>query len=102
MRVEYKLEMDNVDMPRFAVEAVEGMGKLFTLATLVMNILETKGAVEIVFHGLSPDDPQRRIASFKAIMESASGGGAFAYAEGRAGQVPASSSAFQWLQVRPS
>ena len=100
MRVEYKLEMDNVEMPRFSVEAVEGIGKLFTLATLVMNILETKNAVEIVFHGPSQEDPQRRIASFKAILESASSSGGFAYTEGQAGQVPASSSAFQWLQVR--
>ena len=102
MRVEYKLEVAEVETPRFAVEAVEGIGKLFTLATLVTNLLETKDAVEIVFHGPSPEDPQRRIASFKVILESSSVAGRFAYTEGQSGQVPASSSAYQWLEVRPA
>ena len=73
MRVEYKIEMDQVETPRFAVEAVEGIGKLFTLATLVINMLETKSSVEIIFHGLSREDPQRRIESFKSILATASG-----------------------------
>ena len=99
MRVEYKIELNEVARPRFAVEAVEGMGKLFSLATLVLNVLETKDAVEIVFHGLSQDDPSRRIGSFKAIVASCSGGDGVEYALGQAGTVPGSSSAFQWLKV---
>jgi Na+/alanine symporter len=99
MRVEYNLEMSQVETPRFAVEALEGMGKLFSLATLVLNVLETKESVEIVFHGLSQDDPQRRIASFKAIMASCSGGSEVGYSDGQSGTVPGSSSAFQWLKV---
>ncbi len=99
MRVEYKIEMDQVETPRFAVEAVEGIGKLFTLATLVINMLETKAAVEIIFHGLSQEDPERRIESFKAILATSSGAGSLAYANGASGQVPGSSSAFQWLRV---
>ena len=99
MRVEYKIEMNQIETPRFAVEAVEGMGKLFSLATLVLNVLETKDRVEIVFHGISQDDPRRRIASFKAIVASCSGGGGVGYTEGEAGTVPGSSSAFQWLEI---
>nr|MCS5619087.1 hypothetical protein [Myxococcota bacterium] len=70
MRLEFKLELDNVDTPRFSVEAVEGIGKIFTLATLVLNVLETRRSVEIVFHGLSPDDPVRKIDGFREIMGS--------------------------------
>ncbi len=99
MRVEYKLEMNRVESPRFAVEAVEGMGKLFSLATLVLNVLETKESVEIVFHGISQDDPKRRIASFKSIVASCSGAAGVSYSEGNLGTVPGSSSAFQWLKV---
>lgn len=99
MRVEYKIEIDTVDTPRFAVEAVEGMGKLFTLATLVLNVLETREGVEIIFHGPSPDDPERRIASFKAIVASSTGGESVRYQEGESGQVPGSSSSFQWIKV---
>ena len=63
MRLEYGLELEAIDTPRFAVEAVEGIGKLFSLATLVLNVLDTKSAVEIGFHGLDPDDPSRESAS---------------------------------------
>ena len=99
MRVEYKLEVSQVDTPRFAVEALEGMGKLFSLATLVLNVLETQESVEIVFHGMSQDDPQRRIASFKAIVASCSGAPGVDYTDGPLATVPGSSSAFQWLRV---
>ena len=63
MRLEYGFELADCETPRFAVEAVEGIGKLFTLATLVLNVLETKGHVEIVFHGLNPEDPGLQIES---------------------------------------
>ena len=39
MRLEYKLELTQVAVPRFSVEAQEEIGKLFTLATLVFNVL---------------------------------------------------------------
>ncbi len=100
MRVEYKIEIDNVATPRFAVESVEGMGKLFTLATLVLNVLETREGAEIIFHGLSPDEPERRIASFKSILASSEGGDSIRYEYGNSGQVPGSSSSFQWVKVQ--
>ena len=57
MRLDYTFELSQIEVPRFSVEAVEGIGKLFTLATLVLNVLEAKSEVEIVFHGLNPEDP---------------------------------------------
>ena len=54
MRLEYTFAITEVPVPRFSIEAVEGIGKLFTLATLVLNVLAVRPRVEIVFHGLNP------------------------------------------------
>jgi hypothetical protein len=99
MRLEYKFELEEVDVPRFAVEAVEGIGKVFTLATLVLNVLERKARVELVFHGLNPEDPSRKIEAFKRIVESAQAATRCQFREGKGGSVPGSSSYFQWLVV---
>lgn len=99
MRLEYKFELDEVEVPRFAVEAVEGIGKVFTLATLVLNVLYTKPRVELVFHGLNPDDPGRKIEAFKRIIDSAQPGISVIFREGKGGSVPGSSSYYQWLIV---
>jgi len=100
MRLEYKIELDQLETPRFAVEAVEGIGKLFTLATLVLNVLEVKDKVEVVFHGLSPEDPERKINSFREIVDSCSTAPRVRYEEGQRGRVAGSSSSYQWLVVR--
>ena len=99
MRLEYRIELDKIAVPRFSVEAVEGIGKVFTLATLVLNVLETKRSVDLVFHGLNPDDPDRKIEAFKKILESASTSHDIEYQEGLGGGVPASSSYYQWLTL---
>jgi hypothetical protein len=99
MRLEYSFQLDEVEVPRFSVEAVEGIGKVFTLATLVLNVLDRKPRVELVFHGLNPDDPSRKIDAFKCIIDSAQPGMTVHYREGRGGSVPGSSSYFQWLIV---
>lgn len=99
MRLEYGFELSECPVPRFAVEAVEGIGKLFTLATLVLNVLASKDEVEIVFHGLNPEDPERKIQAFQEIAGSAPTGPKIAYSPGTAGRVPGSSSYFQWLTV---
>jgi len=99
MRLEYKIELDEVDLPRFAVEAVEGIGKLFSLATLVLNVLETKERVELVFHGLNPEDPGKKIEAFQRIMGSSTAASRIGYSNGEGGGVPGSSSYFQWLAV---
>ena len=99
MRLEYGFELADCEVPRFAVEAVEGIGKLFTLATLVLNVLATKERVEIVFHGLNPEDPERKIRAFQDIAGSSPTGPELVFAAGRHGSVPSSSSSYQWLTV---
>jgi hypothetical protein len=99
MRLEYGFELAEVDTPRFSVEAIEGIGKLFTLATLMLNVLETRARVEIVFHGLNPEDPAVKIEAFKEIVGSSSGGEKLRYELGKGGKVRGSSSSFQWITV---
>lgn len=103
MRLEYGFRLEECEIPRFAVEAGEGVGKLFTLATLVLNVHATKDRVEIIFHGLNPEDPDRKIEAFKAIATSAPTGPNLEFSPGDSGRVPGSSSYFQWLTVsKPS
>jgi len=99
MRLEYRLDLDDIGVPRFAVEAVEGIGKLFSLAALVLNVLDTCERVEIVFHGLNPEDPERKIAGFRQILESSSDQHPLNFTAGQSGRVSGSSSSFQWLTV---
>ncbi len=99
MRLEYGFELSGVEVPRFSVEAVEGIGKLFTLATLVLNVLETKSKVEIVFHGLNPEDPESKFGAFKEIIAGSKSGPAVRYEVGNGGRIPGSSSSFRWITV---
>ena len=99
MRLEYGFELAKVEVPRFSVEAVEGIGKLFTLATLVLNVLESKPVVEIVFHGLNPEDPARKIEAFRKILESSGTKWELSFDPGQGGSVPGSSSYYQWMAV---
>ncbi len=102
MRLEYGFELSQVEVPCFSVEAVEGIGKLFTLGALVLNVLETRPRVELVFHGINPEDPPRKIESFKGILGSAPGQRTLSYELGKGGRVPDSSAYYQWLAVRRS
>jgi hypothetical protein len=102
MRLEYGFPLAECDVPRFAVEAVEGIGKLFTLATLVLNVMATKQQVEIVFHGLNPEDPERKIQAFREIVNSAPRDSTLSYTAGVSGSVSGSSSYYQWLTVSRS
>ena len=99
MRLDYRFDLDEISVPRFSVEAVEGIGKLFTLATLVLNVLEVKPRVEIVFHGLNPEDPEAKIEAFKEIVTGSESGPNVRYEMGRGGQIPGSSSSFLWVTV---
>ena len=99
MRLEFGFELSKIDVPRFSVEAVEGIGKLFTLATLVLNVLETKPKVEIVFHGLNPEDPESKFNAFREIIGSSRTAPEFHYEVGNGGRVPGSSSSFRWVVV---
>ena len=102
MRLEFGFDLNSVEVPRFSVEAVEGIGKLFTLATLVLNVLGTKPSVEIIFHGLNPEDPERKIEAFTEITSSSPTGPTIEFSPGVSGRVPGSSSYFQWLTVKAS
>ncbi len=99
MRLEYGFDLTEIEVPRFSVEAVEGIGKLFTLATLVLNVLETKAKVEIVFHGLNLEDPEKKIEAFKEIVCGAVTGDRFRYEFGKGGSIRGSSSSFRWVTV---
>ncbi len=99
MRLEYGFELSKVQTPRFSVEAVEGIGKLFTLAALILNVFETKDRVEIVFHGLNPEDPETKIAAFKEIVSGSQAGADLNYQRGSGGRIPGSSSYFRWIVV---
>ena len=99
MRLEYGFELSQVEVPRFSVEAVEGIGKLFTLATLVLNVLDIRSQVEIVFHGLNPEDPEHKIDAFKEIIGGSSFAGALRYEVGKGGRIPGSSSSFRWITL---
>jgi hypothetical protein len=102
MRLEYGFELSEVEVPRFSVEAVEGIGKLFTLATLVLNVLDVKAKVEIVFHGLNPEDPDAKIEAFKEIVSGSQTGQPLHYELGIGGHVPGSSSYFRWAILTPA
>jgi hypothetical protein len=99
MRLEYTFELAQVTVPRFSVEATEGIAKLFTLATLALNVLDMRERIELVFHGLNPEDPSRKIDAFRRILESSSHEWELAYAPGRGGSVPGSSSYYQWMTI---
>ena len=99
MRIEYTFELDQVEVPRFSVEAVEGIGKVFTLATMVLNVLDVKPSVELVFHGLNPDDPSRKIDAFREIVNRASSTQSLVFVAGEGGAVSGSSSYYQWVTV---
>ena len=100
MRLEYSFALDQVEVPRFSVEAVEGIGKVFTLAVTVLNVLSSRPQVDLVFHGLNPDDPSRKIEAFKKIVDSAESGFQLQYGAGQGGSVPGSSSYYQWVKLR--
>jgi hypothetical protein len=99
MRLEYGFELAQVDVPCFSVEAIEGIGKLFTLATLVLNVLAVKKRIEIVFHGLNPDDPEAKLDAFREIIRGSKYAGDLRYELGSGGHITGSSSHYRWVTV---
>jgi hypothetical protein len=97
MRLEYSIDLSKIEVPRFSVEAQEGIGKIFTLATLVLNVLDEKESVEVVFHGLNPEDPERKITAFREILASAAPEHPVEAETRKSGRVAGSSSYYQWL-----
>ena len=97
MRIEYNFGLEQVDVPRFSVEATEGPHKLFTLATLVLNLLHEVDHTDIVFHSANPDEPNRKITLFEQILSSAPGGSGFKHVEGVSGRL--AGVYYQWLSI---
>ncbi len=102
MRLEYGFDLTRIELPRFSVEADESIGKLFTLATLMLNVLEHRPRVELVFHGANSTDPARKIESFQEILEMSESGDRLSYSMGKGGHVSGSSYYYQWLYVEMS
>ena len=100
MRLEYGFHLDRVKVPCFAVEAIEGIGKLFTLATLVLNVMATQDRVEIVFHGLNPEDPEHKLDAFKEIIHGSRYAPELSYERGAGGHITGSSSYYLWVTIR--
>ena len=100
MRLEYRLEFTEVGIPRFSVEAQEGIGKLFTLATLIFNVLDSRPTVEIVFHGLNREEPERKISAFLEILDSVPSAAPLRFEHGANSRIGDSSSYYQWLTIR--
>ena len=99
MRIEYGFELSQVEVPRFSVEAFEGIAKLFTLATVVLNVLENKPSVEIVFHGNNANDPESKLGAFQEIVRGANSAPELTYSLGEGGQISNSSSYFRWVLI---
>jgi hypothetical protein len=97
MRVEYKFELDDVEVPSFSVETTEGPGKLFTLTTLILNVLAEKEQVDVIFHSPNAADLPKKIESFKTILASGPSAPELEYAEGESGSL--GSSYYRWLTI---
>ena len=100
MRVEYKFELDDVDIPCFSVETTEGPGKLFTLTTLILNVLSQRDRVDVIFHSPNAGDLPKKIESFKAILASGPSAPELGYQSGESGSL--ASSYYSWLSIRSS
>jgi hypothetical protein len=98
MRIEYTFGLDNVEIPYFAVESMEGPEKLFRLATLVLNVLEVKRRVDVIFHSPNQSDLPKKIQAFETILGSAPQAPAVEFAPGREGSL--GSSYYRWMTIR--
>lgn len=100
MRIEYNFGLESVDVPRFSVEATEGPHKLFTLATLVLNVLHARQRVDVVFHSANPDEPRRKIETFQRILGSAPDAPTLKCDQGEGGAL--GGVYYRWLSIHAS
>jgi hypothetical protein len=98
MRIEYTFGLDKVEIPYFSVESMEGPEKLFRLTTLVLNVLEVKPRVDVIFHSPNQSDLPRKIQAFETILGSAPGAPAVELIPGREGSL--GSSYYRWMTIR--
>jgi hypothetical protein len=100
MRVEYTFSLDQVDIPYFSVESMEGPEKLFRLVTLVMNVLFTRPRVDVIFHSPNKDDLPKKISAFEAIVKSAPAAPQLEFRAGNNGSL--GSSYYCWVSIHSS
>jgi len=97
MRVEYTFGLENVEIPYFSVESMEGPEKLFRLATLVLNVLEVKSRVDIIFHSPNQSDLPKKIQAFETIVSSAPASPRVEFTRGSEGSL--GSSYYRWMTL---
>lgn len=100
MRVEYCFALQNVEVPCFCVETTEGPNKLFQLTTLVLNVLDEKDRVDVIFHSPNQADLSKKIKAYTQILASSPHARKFAFEEGESGSL--GSSYYCWLSIRAS
>ncbi len=100
MRIEYNFALDNVAIPTFSVETTEGATKLFTLTTLVLNVLAERHQVDLIFHSPNQVDLPKKIDAFRQILHSAPHAPSFQLLEGKSGSI--ATSYFTWITLRPT
>jgi hypothetical protein len=98
MRIEYHFDLSDVEVPRFSVDSSEGAHKLFTLATLTLNVLHEQERVDIVFHSPNAQDVPDKIKRFRSILESAPDVSGMRYVEGSPGNI--GGTYYRWISIR--
>ena len=100
MRIEYNFGLDKVGTPCFSVESIEGPHKLFTLATLILNVIAARPKVDVIFHSPNQADLPRKVAQFEKILSSAPCSPEFRLEEGSSGSL--GSSYYVWITIHAS
>jgi len=100
MRVEYTFSLDRVKTPSFSVETTEGPTKLFTLTTLILNVLAEVHRAVVIFHSPNREDLPKKIHAFEQILRSSPAAPDFTFTPGDSGVI--STSHYQWISIRTS
>ncbi len=98
MRIEYNFGLDTVAIPSFSVESIEGPHKLFTLATLILNVIACKPRVDVIFHSPNQADLPKKVAQFQEILASGPSAPVFDLEEGSKGSL--GSSYYLWVSIK--
>jgi hypothetical protein len=97
VRIEYNFNLDRVDVPCFSVEAEEGPQKIFTLTTVILNVLAERPRADVIFHSPNPGDLPKKVTQFKKILASAPAAPNFDFKQGESGSL--GSSYYLWLSI---
>jgi len=97
MRVEYGFSLDRVGTPSFSVETTEGPHKLFTLATLMLNVLPQSHRADVIFHSPNREDLPKKVRAFEQILRSAPASLDIRFEEGESGSM--GSSYYLWVSI---